>query len=160
MRMLSIVIFAGMALGLALSAAACGGGGGGGSAKTNAPAAQSEIGVLLTEYSVKPEIASVQAGNVKFAARNIGGTAHELVVIKTDLGPEALPTKVDGSVDESAAGITIVGKTDSMEPQTAKNVAKDLSAGSYVLVCNLVQTVNGQTVSHYDRGMRAAFTVR
>ena len=35
----------------------------------------------------------------------------------------------------------------------------DLWPGHYVLICNIVQTTNGQTVSHYQKGMVTEFTV-
>lgn len=156
MRKLSIVFYAGMAT-LALAAAACGDGGGGGT-KTNAPS-QSEIEVRLTEYSVTPVVSSVPAGQVTFDARNIGGSTHELVVFKTDLEPDALPTAADGSVDETGAGITLVGEAEDIASQTQRSFELELGAGSYVLLCNVVEEVNGQTVSHYQKAMHAAFTV-
>ncbi len=128
--------------------------------QTQTGSAQSEVTVNLTEYLVAPKPASVPAGSVTFDAKNIGGTDHELVVIKTSLSPDALPTKADGSVDEKGAGITIVDKTSSVPAKQEKSITDNLAAGSYVLICNLVQTVNGQTISHYAQGMRTKFTVK
>jgi len=35
----------------------------------------------------------------------------------------------------------------------------DLDAGNYVLICNIVEEEDGETVSHYQEGMRTPFTV-
>ena len=121
--------------------------------------AQSQVAVTLAEYQVKPVPTSVPSGSVKFEAKNIGGTEHELHVIKTDLAPDALPTKADGSVDEEAAGVTMVDHADNIAAGSEKSLTADLTPGKYVLVCNIVQTVNNQTVSHYAKGMHIAFTV-
>ena len=35
----------------------------------------------------------------------------------------------------------------------------DLQPGHYVVICNIVQTTNGQTVSHYAKKMYTEFTI-
>ncbi len=129
------------------------------SGQTPSGAAQSAVAVNLVEYKVAPQPPSVPSGNVTFEAKNIGGTDHELVVIKTNLAQGALPTKGDGSVNETSSTITIVGKTASIPKVQAKSVTLNLAPGDYVLICNLVQTTNGTTTSHYAQGMHAGFTV-
>ena len=129
------------------------------SGKTPGAAAQSEVAVTLAEYQVKPVPTSVPAGSVTFKARNIGGTEHELHVIKTNLQPDALPKKADGSVDEEAAGVTMVDHVNNIAASSEKSLTVNLEPGKYVLICNVVQTTNGQTVSHYAKGMHIAFTV-
>ena len=84
---------------------------------------------------------------------------HELVVIKTDLAPDALPTKPDGSVDEEGNGIDIIGEIPEFPPGQTKATTQNVLAGRYVLICNVVEVNNGQTESHYQEGMRTAFTV-
>ena len=121
--------------------------------------AQSEVAVTLVEYKVVPVPASVPAGSVTFNAKNIGGATHELHVIKTDLAPEALPTKADGSVDEEAAGVTMVDHVTDIAAGSEKSLTVTLEPGTYVLICNVVQTTSGTTISHYAQGMRVAFTI-
>jgi len=121
--------------------------------------AQSEVTVTLVEYKVVPDVTSVPAGSVTFNAKNIGGAEHALHVFKTDLAPEALPTKADGSVDEEAAGVEMIDHVTGIQPQQAKSLTVKLQPGNYVLICNVVQTANGQTTSHYAKGMHAAFTI-
>ena len=90
-RLLSMVAV--VALGVA--AAACGGGG----------------GVKATESDFKIELgsSSAKSGEVTFNVENKGPSVHEFVVFKTDLAPDALPTKQDENgieiVDEEGQGV-------------------------------------------------------
>jgi uncharacterized cupredoxin-like copper-binding protein len=120
---------------------------------------QSAVTVTLVEYKVVPVPTSVPAGSVTFNAKNMGGATHELHVIKTDLAPEALPTKADGSVDEEAAGVTMIDHVTDIAAGQAKPLTVKLEPGKYVLICNVVQTTNGTTISHYAQGMHVAFTI-
>jgi hypothetical protein len=121
--------------------------------------AQSAVTVTLVEYQVVPKPTSVPAGSVTFNANNIGGAEHSLAVIRTDLAPEALPTKADGSADESGTGVTLVDQVTGIKAQQQKSLTVNLAPGHYVLICNLVLTANGQTISHYANGMHVAFTI-
>jgi uncharacterized cupredoxin-like copper-binding protein len=134
---------------------------------TGAPATQAPtttsattVAVTLKEFSVTPAPASAPAGQVTFEAKNTGPKdPHELVVIKTDLEPDALPTKPDGGVDEQGAGIEALGEIEEFKVGEARSKAFDLTAGSYVLICNVVEKEKGKTEAHYQLGMRTAFTV-
>ena len=122
--------------------------------------AQSEVSVTLVEYQVKTNVESVPSGSVTFEARNIGGAEHALHVFKTDLAPDALPTMADGSVDEEAAGLTMVDHVTGIQPQQQKSLTVTLEPGAYVLVCNVVQqTATGEPIIHYEKGMHVAFTI-
>lgn len=166
------------ALSLAAVAAACGGGGGeeeptatvsagptptaaeGQTPAEGTPAEGSTIGVNLYEYVVDPDAASAPAGQVTFNARNIGGTDHELVLIKTDLPEDALPIASDGSVDETADGLEVIDSTAEIAPNGDESLTANLDPGNYVLICNIVQTAaNGSIVAHYAQGMHIAFEV-
>ena len=48
------------------------------------------VGVELGEWFINSDSASVAAGSVTFEVSNIGESGHELVLIKTDLAPDAL----------------------------------------------------------------------
>jgi uncharacterized cupredoxin-like copper-binding protein len=142
-RSLAVLVLVGA---MSVGAAACGNGGGG------------TVNVTLHEFEVVPAETSIQAGEVTFKATNEGpDDAHELVVIKTDLAPDALPTKADGSVDEEGAGIEAIGEIAEFPPGENRSAKFDLEAGKYVLICNVFEE-EGQE-SHYQNGMRAAFTV-
>jgi uncharacterized cupredoxin-like copper-binding protein len=152
----ALVWLAGMAA-LAAVAAACGdeeegeeGGGGGGTT----------VNVTLGEWLVEPDPASAPAGSITFVANNEGSEPHELVIVKTDLAPGALPTKDDGSFDEEAAGVEVIDEIEEFEAGGSESITVDLAAGKYVLLCNLVEEEeSGEKESHYEKGMHAAFTV-
>jgi uncharacterized cupredoxin-like copper-binding protein len=131
-----------------LTAVACGDGGGG------------DIGVTLREWEVAPEETSVDAGEVTFDIENVGDETHEFVVVRTDLDPAELPTAEDGSVDEEGEGIEPVDEVEDIPSGESGELTVDLDEGSYVLFCNIVEEEEGGEVeSHYQNGMRTAFTV-
>jgi uncharacterized cupredoxin-like copper-binding protein len=125
--------------------AGCGGGG------------VKEVKASLKEWSITPEVSQVESGKVRFVVANDGSEPHELVIIRSDLSPDALPV-VDGKVDEERVDII-----DEIEPFAAgitEQKTVDLEAGKYVLICNIVERVPGEPVeSHYENGMRTAFLV-
>jgi uncharacterized cupredoxin-like copper-binding protein len=90
---------------------------------------------------------TVKAGKVTFTFTNTGNRQHEMIVLKTDEKADALKVGADDKVSEDAS----VGEI-SETPQ-GKTVTKtfDLTAGNYVLVCNIAK--------HYTQGMKSAFTV-
>ncbi len=116
------------------------------------------VKVTLTEWAVVTDKASVPAGKVSFVVTNSGTQfKHEFVVIKSDLAPADLPA-VDGKVDEKGAGINFIGEVKELEIGGTGTESFDLTAGKYVLICNIVETGSGHE-SHYTQGMRVAFTV-
>ena len=141
---------------LAIGAAACGddddesdGGNGDG-------VGPSVVNVNLLEYQIVPDLDAVAAGSVTFNASNIGVAVHELVIVKTDVAPDALPVGENGAVDESGEGIAVFSRIDEFAAQSDATITLDLEAGSYVLICNIV---DDDGVSHYQEGMHVAFTV-
>ena len=118
------------------------------------------VDVTLSEFVVEPDPVSVAAGDVTFAATNEGEEEHELVIAKSDLAPDALPTKDDGSVDEEGEGVEFVDEIEEFEPGGTEELTVNLEAGKYVLFCNLVEEEeSGETESHYGEGMTIGFTV-
>jgi len=131
------------------------------SAASPAPSGSTSVSVGLQEFAIVPSVASVPAGTVKFVAKNTGpDDVHEMVVLRTDLDPAALPVDKDGKADEEADGITSIGETGDVAVGETKDVSFDLAPGKYVLICNIVQTEpDGSIEAHYKVGMRTAFTV-
>ena len=122
--------------------------------------AEGVVNVDLNEWTVSPDPASAAVGSVTFNAANSGTEDHELVIIVTDLSPEALPAKADGSVDEEGAGIEVIDEIEEFAVGTSESLTVDLAAGNYVLICNVVMEMeDGETHVHYAEGMHAAFTV-
>jgi hypothetical protein len=114
------------------------------------------VDVVLAEYAVQPNVDSVRAGSVTFSIRDLGGNQHELIVVRTDLGPDELPVHEDGSFNEADAGVQVAGRIDPLPAfEGAATLTLDLEPGPYVLLCNIVD----QSGSHFDLGMRTAFQV-
>jgi uncharacterized cupredoxin-like copper-binding protein len=97
---------------------------------------------------------------VTFTVNNTGPEdTHEFVVFKTDLAPDALPTAPDGSVDEEGEGVQLVDEIEDIAVGDTPTLTVTLDAGSYVLICNIVEDEGDEAIVHYQQGMRTAFTV-
>ena len=80
------------------------------------PEGVTEVRVSLAEWTLEPSVTSVEAGDIYFLVDNLGPEhPHELVVIRTDLAPDALPTIHDGSVPED--DIELVGEIEEFAPR-------------------------------------------
>ena len=120
----------------------------------------STVNVSLTEFQIVPDVESAPAGSITFNADNIGGDVHELVIVSTDLAPDALPTGDDGSVDEAGEGIDVLFEIEEFDPGGSESLTVDLDAGNYVLICNVVEEEDDGTVeAHYAEGMYVGFEV-
>ena len=130
-------------------------------AASPAPSGTTSVSVGLQEFAIVPSVASVPAGTLKFVAKNSGpDDIHEMVVLRTDLDPAALPVDKVGTADEVWDGITSIGETGDVAVGETKEASFDLAPGKYVLICNIVQTEpDGSIEAHYKVGMRTAFTV-
>ncbi|HSJ50961.1 MAG TPA: hypothetical protein VLA90_06710 [Actinomycetota bacterium] len=119
---------------------------------------ESTVAVTLQEFAIIPAASSTGAGSVTFEATNEGPEdVHELVVVKTDLGPSDLPTNDDGAVNEDGEGIEVIGEIEEFPPGEAESGTFDLEAGNYVLICNIYD--DDEQEAHYAEGMRTAFEV-
>ncbi len=127
-------------------------------AATDEPAVD-EVRVRLFEWSFAPSVASVPAGSITFQADNSGLLTHELKVVRTDIAIDELPTLDDGSVDEGADGIEVVGALLDIGDGRSASGTFEMEAGSYVLLCNIVTETDTGTENHYKLGMVAGFTV-
>jgi len=124
-------------------------------------AAGATVDVTLQEWAVVPAQTTAPAGSVTFNATNDGpADPHELVVFKTDLGHRDLPTGDDGGVDEEGEGVELIGEIEEFEVGATESGTWELTAGKYVLICNLVEMEEGQPESHYQDGMSVEFTVQ
>ena len=108
-----------------------------------------QIRADMKEYAMGLTSAEVRAGTVTFIARNAGTTAHDFIVIKTDLAPDALP--IDAQT-QKAKDDGKVGGLEQVPPGKNENLRLDLPAGTYVVICNVP--------THYQLGMRSALTVK
>jgi hypothetical protein len=156
----TLVVLAGV---VALLLSACDDGGD--AESTAAPTGEettggSSVSVTLQEFSVGVDPGTAGEGSVTFDVTNIGPEdVHEFVVLRTDLAAADLPTAEDGSVDEEGEGIEVVDEIEDIPVDGNETLSVDLDAGSYALICNIVEEEDGETIVHYANGMRTDFTV-
>ena len=112
--------------------------------------AEGSIGASLTDSSIELDATSARAGRVSFRISNDGSSVHEFEVLRTDTAADALPVD-SGVVQTTAAGIEIVDEVEDISPGTDAQLALELGAGSYAVICN----VSG----HYEAGMFASLDV-
>lgn len=108
-----------------------------------------QIRADMREYAMGLTATEVRAGTVTFIARNAGSTAHDLVVLRTDLAPDKLPVDTQ---TQKAKEDGKQGAADQVSPGKSANLRLELPAGAYVVICNVP--------THYQLGMRSALTVR
>ena len=149
-------IFVATVAALSLVAAGCGDDDEGG--ETAATGGGTTVDVTLQEFAVIPASSSAPAGDVTFNVTNEGpDDVHEFVVFRSDLAPDALPTAEDGSVEETGEGVELQDEIEDIAVGDTQSVTIDLAAGDYVLICNIYDEAEQE--SHYQEGMRVAFTV-
>lgn len=119
--------------------AACGGGA--------QPAATGDVIVDMREYSVKSSKDTITAGQLKILVRNVGSSAHDFKIIRSDLPSGQLPQE-GGKAKEDGK----VGETGELNPGGRQTVTVDLKPGKYIFICNVA--------GHYGLGMHASVTVR
>ncbi len=112
------------------------------------PAADGTVSAMEKDFEITLSSDTASAGAVQFAIMNEGPSAHEFVVVKSDLAPDALPV-VDGQVSED--GLDVIGEEEDVAPGTAPTLDVTLEAGSYIIMCDIV--------ARYQQGMHVGFTV-
>jgi hypothetical protein len=118
-----------------------------------------ELRVTLDEWSITLDKESLPEGPIEFVIKNDGEFEHELVILRTDIAPDELPTKDDGSADLKAPDVDVVRTIDEIGDGDETGRTYELKAGSYVFIDNTVREHEGSRVSYYAEGMRAAFTI-
>src|SRR5262245_49882356 len=111
---------------LALSAGLLAVGAVGGASTHAEPVAASTVGVWLKEWKVITSAKVVPAGKVTFVVSNVGKFEHELVVIRTNRAPDALPVNAR---EASEAGSR--GEVEQLRPPLADHLTLALQPGRY-----------------------------
>jgi hypothetical protein len=127
---------------------------------TGAPSAAADVTVVLGEWIVEPTPTSADAGELTITADNGGGEDHEMVVVRAD-DPADLPTDADGAVDEAQIpDADFIGEIEEFPAGEQRTAAFDMDAGTYVLFCNITETLDdGEVESHFAEGMSTTFAV-
>lgn len=128
-------------LGIALTAAAC-------AAQVEALPTDADVIVEMKDYSVNLSVATMKAGTVKFAIKNVGAMEHQFDLLKTDLPFDKLP--IDGALAKAKED-GLVKQVKSIGIGKVAVVTADLAAGRYVIICNVA--------GHYQLGMRASLII-
>jgi uncharacterized cupredoxin-like copper-binding protein len=118
-----------------------------------------EVNVVLSEFVVEPEQESADSGEITFAIDNEGGETHEFLVVEA-ASADDLPVDDDGAFDEAAFGEdNVLDEVEDIEAGDTAELTLDLEAGTYVLLCNIVEDEDGEVESHFAEGMHATLTV-
>lgn len=118
--------------------------------------AETAVEVALGEYTIEATPASVPAGPVEFRATNNGLVPHELMIVRWDGDPGAIPANVYGVVERDPLGDALRGRIRSVPLGETCPGTVTLEPGSYALLCSLV---DDGTSPHYPQGMHTSFTV-
>jgi len=129
---------------------------------SNAQSKESEqqITVVLKDFSVHPSSQKGKTGTLTLKAMNEGLSTHELVIIRTDLDPTALPRKkvsphqgmgMEFMVNEDDSGMKTIDEIEEFPAGTSQTKTVVLDPGHYVLFCNIP--------GHYDKGMYASLHI-
>lgn len=118
-----------------------------------------EVNVVVSEFTVEPEQESVDAGEVTFVVDNQGGDIHEFLVVDA-ASADDLPVDDDGAFDEAAFGEDkVLDEVEDIESGDTAELTLDLEAGTYVLLCNVVEEEDTEVENHFAEGMHTTFTV-
>ena len=129
-------------------------------ALAQAETGQERVTVVLKDFYVQPNITQAKAGKLTFEAVNEGVSTHELVILRTDLKPGALPRKeakpqqgvvTEYLVNEDDARLATIDEIEEFPAGTSQKKTVALEAGHYVLFCNIP--------GHYDKGMYASLHI-
>ena len=124
------------------------------------PEVEEPVTIVLKDFDVHPNITQAKAGRLTLEAVNKGKSIHELVILKTDLNPAALPRKeakpqpgrvTEYLVNEDDARIETIDEIEEFPAGTSQKKTIVLGPGHYVLFCNIP--------GHYDKGMYASLHV-
>ncbi|MPZ48427.1 MAG: hypothetical protein GEU75_03790 [Dehalococcoidia bacterium] len=131
----------------AMAVLACGGGSDGGG----------DLRVEVREWSVVPARDEGSSGPFTIELVNQGTRPHQLVIVKSDLPPGLLPT-AGARVDETL--VIVAGRIEPIAAGARETRTMELTAGKYVLICNVVeQPAGGPVQGHYQNGMAATFLI-
>lgn len=117
------------------------------------------VRATLGEYTVALAAPSVPGGVVEVVAENAGRIDHEVMIVRIDGNgdPGALALNPVGGVDMSQVPPgNVVGKIWAVAPGGECSGIFEVLAGSYALICNLV---DDGTNPHYGHGMYTTLTV-
>ncbi len=136
-----------MIIGMLLVLAACGG-----APQAANPSSTAElIQVRLKSFAIELSNNTIKAGPVAFEANNTApDQTHEMLIVKTDQGPDSLP--YDAAISRiPEEKIQSLGETGELEGGKDGSLILNLQPGKYLLFCNIA--------THFKQGMVTSLTV-
>lgn len=101
--------------------------------------------------SIRLDKSSVKAGGVTFDVKNWSRSlVHEMLVIAVDNADAPLPYDY-AKQQVIEVQVKSLGETNEMQPNASKALTLQLTAGTYLLICNVP--------GHYGAGMQTVLTV-
>ena len=111
-----------------------------------------KVQITEKDFSISADNSSPPHGTISFDIKNDGATQHQFVVLKTDIPEGQLPMS-NGTVNETASGITKIAELVAIDPGQSKTLSTNaLASGTYVLICN--------NPAHYQAGMHTTLHVQ
>jgi len=133
-----------------LAVAGCSSGGVAGATSVAATAKSADAS--LSEFKIALDNSNLAAGSVTFTVANKGTIAHEFVVLKTDLSPDAIPSNGEGGIEEEGnEKIEVIDEAEDIAPGVTTSLTVDLKPGRYLVMCNVP--------GHFIGGMHASVQV-
>lgn len=109
------------------------------------------VQVRLDHYAIEPAATTAPAGTVALTAFNADRVPHDVVLLRTALSADELPTS-GVRLDETDPSIEVLARTSRLAAGANGSLTATLPAGTYILVCTVPH--------HYVReAMVAALTV-
>ena len=103
---------------------------------TTTPPPPSRVALQLDNYTIEPGAFTTSEGAVTVAADNVDGVPHDVVLLRTDLPPDRLPT-TGIRVDEASPALSILGRTPRLAAGQSGDFTVGLTQGTYILVCTV-----------------------
>ena len=114
--------------------------------------------VTVKDDGISLDKTSVLKGPIEFDIKNDGKKKHNLLIIKTALPADKLPTNSDGSVNESGPDVDVQKTIDDVDGGDDTSRTYSLDPGNYVLISNDVQDDNGTKTADYGAGLHTTLT--
>jgi uncharacterized cupredoxin-like copper-binding protein len=111
-------------------------------------ATETDLTAEVKEWAISLSGASTAAGEVTFGLTNAGNIPHEFIVVRSEIGGEALQAQVDPATSRlDEASLDAIGEQSEFSPGEMKVLTLDLAPGRYVVLCNIA--------GHFGSGMYA-----
>ncbi len=108
-----------------------------------------------TPWTMVADVESLPKGPIEITIENDGSQEHEVLIIKTDIAPDELPTNDDGSINEDAPDLDVQHRIEDIGDGDRTGRTYEMDPGKYVFACNIVK----DGTAHYKQGLWTAFTI-